>query len=370
MKKILFMLGCAAAVLASCVKSEVIDVADTRVIGFEPFVNKATKVANQIQQAGPEATDNLYRFWVFGYDDSTLQFKGTDDLAKLYYSSTLQGFTYDNHQIWKLNDTYNFAAYSDGNYALTNTQNATTVTNESELKVEYSLGDGSKPYSSCLVFEDYTVSENDLLAAITRPFTPRQDSDITPVPFQFQHMLSCVQISIVNSSKDFYLRVADINLTAGKMGDCTYSINKDAPYTKTIEWENIESGSYRFESKFPITNDNMVNAEGFIAPGAQANMICFVLPQSNQDLTADVSLQTYIKENDKFESTQSAAQTMTANFGIPDTIISGHESWKPGYQYIYKAELSGTAHYIHFRVESVDNWIKTEVSTASTAGSN
>lgn len=370
MKKILFMLGCAAAVLASCVKSEVIDVADTRVIGFEPFVNKATKVANQIQQAGPKAIDNLYQFWVFGYDDSTLQFDGTDNLAKLYYSSTLQGFTYDNHQIWKLNDTYNFAAYSDGNYALTGTKKDEDVDDKNDLKVEYSLGDESNDYSSYLVFEDYEVSENDLLAAITRPFTPRQDSDITPVPFQFQHMLSCIQISIVNSSKDFYLRVANIELTAGKTGDCTYSINKADPYTKTINWTDLKDGVYLFESKFPITNDDMANAEGFIAPGAQANMICFVLPQSNKDLTANVSLQTYIKDNGKFESTQTAVQTMTANFEIPDTIISGHESWKPGYQYIYKAELSGTAHYIHFRVESVDNWVKTEVSTASTAGSN
>lgn len=369
MKKILFMLGCAAAVLASCVKSEVIDVADTRVIGFEPFVNKATKVAYQIQQAGPQAIDNLYRFWVFGYDDSTLQFDGTDELAKLYYSSTLQGFTYDNHQIWKLNDTYNFAAYSDGNYAFTDTPNDDTVTDESELNVEYSLGGDSDNYSSCLVFDDYTVSEKDLLAAITRPITPRQDSDITPVPFQFQHMLSCIQISIVNSSKDFYLRVADINLTAKKTGDCTYSINKTDPYTKTIAWDNFVDGPYLFRSQFPITNADMVDANGFIAPGAQANMICFVLPQSNQDLTAEVSLQTYIKENGVFESTQTAAQTMTANFGIPNT-IPGHQSWQPGYQYIYKAELSGTAHYIHFRVESVDNWVKTEVSTASTAGNN
>ena len=114
----------------------------------------------------------------------------------------------------------------------------------------------------------------------------------------------------------------------------------------------------------------MVNAEGFIAPGAQANMICFVLPQPNSNLSANVSLQTYVKEDDGFKKTTEEPQTMTANFEIPNTIISGHESWKPGYQYIYKAELSGTAHYIHFRVESVDNWVKTEVSTASTAGSN
>lgn len=363
MKKILFMLGCAAAVLASCVKSEVIDVADTRVIGFEPFVNKATKVANQIQQAGPKATDNLYQFWVFGYDSDALLFDGTDK-AKLYYSETLQGFTYDDHQIWMLGDTYNFAAYSDGNYALTGTEKDENVTSGETLNVSYVKGTSSDTYTSRLVFENYTVSENDLLAAITRPFTPIQDSDITPVPFQFQHMLSCVQISIVNSSKDFYLQVGDINLQAYKTGDCTYSMEE----TKIIEWTPESKDNYLFSSKFPI--NEAANENGFISPGSQANMICFVLPQSNSNLSANVSLQTYVKEDDGFKKTTEEPQTMTANFGIPDTIISGHESWKPGYQYIYKAELSGTAHYIHFRVESVDNWKKTEVSTSSTAGSN
>ena len=100
MKKILFMLATAAAVLSSCVKSEVVDVADTRVIGFEPFVNKTTK-ANLINSAGP-ADNDLNKFWVLGYEDTGVLFDGTDAAAKVVYNASDNGFTYDSHKTWSM----------------------------------------------------------------------------------------------------------------------------------------------------------------------------------------------------------------------------------------------------------------------------
>ena len=93
MKKTLWMLGVAVAALTSCTQSEVLDVPESKMIGFEPFVGKSTRAAQMIQQAqrsGENAPDNLYQFWVFGIEggDVTL-FNATDDEAKVYFKSDL-----------------------------------------------------------------------------------------------------------------------------------------------------------------------------------------------------------------------------------------------------------------------------------------
>ena len=43
MKKSLLMLGAAAMMLASCTQNEVVEVAESRAIGFDAFVNNNTK---------------------------------------------------------------------------------------------------------------------------------------------------------------------------------------------------------------------------------------------------------------------------------------------------------------------------------------
>ena len=43
MKRSLILLGAVTATLASCSKSEVVDVNDSQAIGFETFVNKSTR---------------------------------------------------------------------------------------------------------------------------------------------------------------------------------------------------------------------------------------------------------------------------------------------------------------------------------------
>ena len=48
MKTKLWMLGVAVAALTSCTQSEVIDVPENKVIGFEPFVEKHTRAVQNI----------------------------------------------------------------------------------------------------------------------------------------------------------------------------------------------------------------------------------------------------------------------------------------------------------------------------------
>lgn len=64
MKKGLLMLGVAALALASCTNEEVLNVSDSRAIGFDAFVGKTTKA---------DITDaNISEFYVYGGYDNNL----------------------------------------------------------------------------------------------------------------------------------------------------------------------------------------------------------------------------------------------------------------------------------------------------------
>lgn len=52
MKRSLILLGAVTATLASCSKSEVVDVNDSQAIGFETFVNKSTRAVTNDERYG------------------------------------------------------------------------------------------------------------------------------------------------------------------------------------------------------------------------------------------------------------------------------------------------------------------------------
>jgi len=355
MKTKLWMLGAAVAALTSCTQSEVVEIPESRVIGFDSFVGKNSRTAHLIQQPGQEAPttkDNLHQFWVLGYEGSDAIFVGTDDNAKVYWNPTNSGFTYDNHKIWHLNKTYNFAAYSDGNNRLTNSN-----------AVQYSLIGTT---GSELVFNNYSVGENDLLAAIVPPIAINETgSNIAPVPLTFQHLLSCVKISLRNSSDNLFLKFDDITFNGVITDNCTYKIENAV---KSCVWDNTTSatqtaatGVYTFDAP-----------DDYLVPGATLNLIAFVIPQSNDGVDITITANSYKKVTesgqDYYNSTAETVYNTTLELTDTDNILPDHTKWQPGYQYHYSAEIAGTVHYIHFTVEKVENWEphNTTLSTTST----
>ena len=63
MKRSLILLGAVTATLASCSKSEVVDVNDSQAIGFETFVNKSTRAVTNDEGT---VTNKLLDFYVYG----------------------------------------------------------------------------------------------------------------------------------------------------------------------------------------------------------------------------------------------------------------------------------------------------------------
>lgn len=390
MKKTLWMLGVAVAALTSCTQSEVLDVPEGRTIGFEPFVGKSTRAAQMIQQAQRTenvASDNLYQFWVFGKNNGEPEFDATNEKAKVYYSSTLRGFTYDNVRAWELGHEYSFAAYSNGNKPLvTNAQVDTEVTDQSNLGVSHDeIKDNQENViGSTLTFDDYVVGDDDLLAAIVRPRTmPTDAQSATQVPFSFQHMLSLVHIQLENNTENLYLQISDIIFEGVKKDDCVYKIEKDVlteEFDKSILWNNMddetdndgdaETGDYRFIGTG--VNDANATAEDingamYLKPGDVIHLRYFVIPQSNQDMR-EIELNVYSYTYDEEAeinynpSTTDNVSEHKISLAVSET---GHQIWQPGYQYHYSGSLSGQAHWIQFIVNSVDTWTTDHEYTSS-----
>ena len=109
MKKSMFLLGIAAAALASCTNEEVVEVAQNRAIGFSTFVNNGTRT-----EVTEVTTDKLTKFYAFGvnanensgwtdlFDNTEVTVSGTDG-------------TPEDTRYWAVDKEHRFAAYSDGN---------------------------------------------------------------------------------------------------------------------------------------------------------------------------------------------------------------------------------------------------------------
>lgn len=78
------------ATLASCSKSEVVDVNDSQAIGFETFVNKSTRAVTNDEGT---VTNKLLDFYVYGGSNESQNLFAGD---KVYRSSASDPWKYDN----------------------------------------------------------------------------------------------------------------------------------------------------------------------------------------------------------------------------------------------------------------------------------
>ena len=94
MKRSLILLGAVTATLASCSKSEVVDVNDSQAIGFETFVNKSTRAVTNDEGT---VTNKLLDFYVYGGSNESQNLFAGD---KVYRSSASDPWKYDNTKYW------------------------------------------------------------------------------------------------------------------------------------------------------------------------------------------------------------------------------------------------------------------------------
>lgn len=190
MKTKLWMLGAAVAALTSCTQSEVVEIPESRVIGFDSFVGKNTRVVNEL------TNDSLKEFHVFGYrilseDSATAKYSDIPVFTNQKVTKSGTKWTYSPSQYWVTQSSYRFAAYANGyenNTGLTTVElNGQTPSGDYLVcynpNVDTSVGsaDGDQ-----LRFYNYTCDgKTDLVGAISGDRVVGPIVTNTSVPFTF-----------------------------------------------------------------------------------------------------------------------------------------------------------------------------------------
>lgn len=340
MKKSLIILAAAAIALAGCAKSEVLKIAQDRVIGFEPFVENQTKAVNDIT----DGSADFKEFYVFGE-------KATKNSSDAYvtdgnlYLSHVQvtggkgNWTYSPHVPWIANSRFRFAAYANGKGDGTSTAaKLENVQFRSATTEQQNWG---------LNITNYTVGDDDLIIAIPgEKVVDEIESSPASVGLTFKHVLSKVifqfRYSANTNNQTLKLEINPFEFQAYDTGDCTATYTGDET-TATIGASWTTTGSkvaYNFFEQ--VGGQNQTWTSGNI----QSEM--YVIPQPNSEVEIDEIVIHSKNANGEI--------TNTTTYEDVSLEISGHTDWKPGYVYRYIADIIPGEHYIHFTT-SVTSWI-------------
>lgn len=325
-------MGMAVAALSSCSQSDVVEMPESRAIGFNAFVNNNTRAVEEISKT------NIQDFWVFGAHEET-----TGTWVSLYTNVNVHGSkagigeegsptTWTPAQIayWTANQKHNFAAYANGTSALTS-------------GVAYAADENK------LTFTAYSAGTKDLVAATAANRTWDGVSATTPVPFTFKHMLSKVYFTFKTAaSKDYTMAVSELKINGTKAPAAGAIVAADGSLTgTTIAWET-STGVTNGEYAYPDIDDFADGTAGVDKLFSKSSEARYVIPQANTNLTAS------------FKVTFTDGST-TKDKEFTDVPLKYTSAWTAGQVYNYIAiinpdDIDENAKPIEFTVTEVDNW--------------
>lgn len=290
MKKQILTVAVAALALAGCSKSETVEVAGNRAIGFESFVNKNTRAVTTIDKTEALGT----KFYVFG------RYGTTPDWSGVAFDNEISTATY----YWQAGKTYHFGAYANG----------------ANGKIDDATFD---PGTTTLTFPGYTPDDTkDLVAAVAGDIAANDHNSLpsgTPVPLSFKHLLSQVKLTFTTDAAATYnMTITDVKIEGAVS-------TADGTYNGTATWTQKATEGYIYE-------DFGTTAEGgkVISSGVPADQVKFVIPQGNTD-----GLKVTFTATISGEATGSA--TFEAN--LAHGLSTGANIWNPQYCYNYTANV-------------------------------
>lgn len=291
MKKQILTVAVAALALAGCSKSETVEVAGNRAIGFNSFVNKNTRAVTTIDDAIALGS----KFYVFGRYGTSPNWSGNA------FNNEISTAVY----YWQAGETYRFGAYANG----------------ANGKIDNATFDAE---TQTLTFPKYTPNDTkDLIAAVTGDITANnQDnlSSMAPVGLNFKHLLSQVKLTFTTDAAATY----KMTITNVKIEGAVSTAN--GKYNGTATWTAIPVGGnngYTYE-EFGTTGK-------VISSGVPADQVKFVIPQGNTN-GLKVTFTATLKGT---EATGSA--TFEAN--LAHGLSTGANIWDPQYCYNYTAKV-------------------------------
>lgn len=246
MRKSLVICGVAALALASCTKNEVLEINESRAIGFEnAFVNNGTRsiVDPSLTKTTLENFD-VYGFVTNGKSESSQIFDG-DDVTKDEDGK----WGYTNTQYWVNGNTYTFGALAPASAATVSDKVITGTTN--------------KKVGMTVKFTNTNDSQKDLLHAAPAAVTVNSDDYSTPVELTFNHQLSKVKFSFKNSvGVGYSVKVTDVKITdAMTTGTLTVSGEQNTPNA----WSNQQTNTLQLTFGNVVADDAESNTAVSIA---------------------------------------------------------------------------------------------------------
>lgn len=339
MRKSILLLAAAAA-LASCTQSEVLEVAENRAISFDPFVGKATRAVTEIVDPSAEDGTKLTKFYVFGrYGESSsattydevVYTNAEVDVTSSHTNVSPTG----NTQYWVPGKKYMFAAYSNGNNQIQTTKSDATV----------SFGNDGH-----ITIANYQAGTNDLILATADKTTGTSiQSDPGAVQLTFKHLLSQVKFKFTCASfpTGYTLDINELKID-GVPNKATYSYQNDS-YT----WGSVDNSTGNTQN---LSFSNITGVQLNTPKTSDAN---FVIPQAytntgSNNLTA--TFKVTVKDNHGSNIVSNQSLTTTALLVSSENVTQ----WQAGYRYQYNIELTpenvGGMFPIQFTVVDVEDW--------------
>lgn len=308
MKKSLVICGVAALALTSCTQNEVLEVNESRAIGFNAFVGKPTKAVDDLTK------DGLTGFHVFGNYAPTSGGTETAVFTNEAVTKSGQEWNTTTTAYWQPSSTYKFAAYADG---------------KSNTKIE------EASFTNSQLSIPYTVSTNDLILATKEVATSTDVSNVGNVELEFKHLLSKVKFTFTSgfTSSIYKMTISNLKFNAPKTG------------TYTTAWgSHSGNGDYEFaEINEIVTGTPQSSEENYVLPQATASL--------------EVTFTVTVTDGGSFNK----SNNLTASLDVTAGENTG--SWVPGYVYNYKATITPENvdpnlenQEIKFTVTKVDDW--------------
>lgn len=292
MKKSIYLLGMAVAALSSCSQSDVVEMPESRAIGFSSFVNNNVRDVTEVE-TGSIGT-GFYVFGNYGTEGSwTGQAFNNEISTSAYY--------------WQAGQTYRFGAYADG-------------VNGKIADASFDAG------TQTLTFPSYTPDDaKDLIATTTGNFdADTYISSKDKVGLTFKHLLSQVKLTFTTDAAAVY----NMTITNVKINGAVST--STATYTNgAITW-NPSKASEASTGKDGYTYDALSN-EAKISSGVSCSQSKLVIPQSE---TGSLTVTFTATISGEAEGTA----TFTANLGHSISGIDAN-TWTNGYRYNYIANV-------------------------------
>lgn len=313
MKKFLIIAAAAGTVLASCAKTETVEVSDAKFIGFDSaWIGNPTKVIDEV------TTDNIKSFNVYGgyQNDNTDVFSG----GRVVTPNSNGEWTYSPLVPWTDDQTYNFYAYS-GDIDVTPTYD----------------------YVNGLTFTDVTVNnttnQTDFIYAERTNIASEGEGTVRDkVQFTFDHLFSMVQFTIKSGfAEDVTLSISGLEL---------YGLDSKATYNATASADAWGTASDALTQGSGITFEEGTAQATADTPTDYADN-CVVMPQTFADNTV------YAKFTVKANGTESITSEITKEI----TAKIPADTWEKGYRYNYIVTIDGqTLDFITFDAPIVNQW--------------